>query len=226
MKAKLILSMLVILIAIVATVGGTMAWFTAEEEITPNVFTAGTVTLTAYDSWVDGEDNEIDNWNPGDCSDKTVKVTYKGTKRAFLRMLVEETWEDTDSEDGAWNDRAVPNVEWKVPDPNSPGDYIEWNDPAKWYLGADDFWYYDGDDTETSFELDLKAGGSQTIHALLGNYDGHTSDEIIIMTKVCLDGLSTDNAYQGATYTVAIKFQAIQASHYGEWEWQYFEQYN
>lgn len=51
MKTKLIMSILIILVAIIATVGGTFAWFSDEAVIEFNEFQAGTVRLDAIDSW-------------------------------------------------------------------------------------------------------------------------------------------------------------------------------
>lgn len=51
MKTKLIMRMLVILVAIIATVGGIFSWFTDEAVIEPNEFQAGTDRLDAIDSW-------------------------------------------------------------------------------------------------------------------------------------------------------------------------------
>jgi predicted ribosomally synthesized peptide with SipW-like signal peptide len=165
-KNKILLSTLVILIVIAASLGSTMAWFTDQANVEPNVFKAGTVTLNAEDSWYDDITETVrteGNWNPGDCTDKMIAVTYDGTKKAFLRMQIKETWELVDP---AWNgidvankylspddyfDRTAENVEWKVYvgsnpyedidwdtyDPKTnPNDWIPWNDDDRWHYYA------------------------------------------------------------------------------------------
>ena len=51
-KRKILVSVVVIAFAIAAIAGGTFAWFTASVTVPENTFTAGTVLISATDSWV------------------------------------------------------------------------------------------------------------------------------------------------------------------------------
>ena len=98
MNRKVWMSVLIICLALAAIIGGTLAWFTSTATIGPNVFTAGTLEIEAGESWA--EDYEVTNWNPGDCTDKEVKVKITGTKKAFLRMKIDDGWYEDDGEEG------------------------------------------------------------------------------------------------------------------------------
>jgi predicted ribosomally synthesized peptide with SipW-like signal peptide len=243
MNKRTILSVAIIVLVFAAIGGATMAWFTDEAVVDPNVFTAGTVILDAEDSWYD-ETNPIsvDNWNPGDCTPKMVTVTYEGSKRAFLRMQIMETWAMSDGQEGfltatEYFEQDAPNVEWKIytgtveqyklidwnayKPKDNPNDWKDWNFDGKWKYhasSADDgkgWWYYDGDDTSLTTDV-----GTHTINAISGVTDPGTETTIMIIGLVCLDGPGTSNDYQGAKYTISATFQAIQASHADEWNWE------
>ncbi len=207
MKKRLAISMFVILFVAAAMGGATMAWFTDEADIPGNTFVAGTVELEANDEF-DFTDNIKENWNPGECVDKEVEVVYKGSKDAVLRMRITEQWSDTDNDkDGTWHDRDVPNVDWKV-----NGD--DWNEDNEWYYHENSgWWYYVGDNGEVETTI---GGETLTLSYLDGDEQPIT---IEILSSVCLDGNLTGNDYQDATYTIDITFQAIQASHADQWDW-------
>lgn len=52
MKAKIIISLIVIIIALTASLGATLAWFTDEAVVPENVFTAGSVLISAEETFV------------------------------------------------------------------------------------------------------------------------------------------------------------------------------
>ncbi len=132
MNKKVVLSVLVIVLAIAAVGGATMAWFTDSEELT-NTFTAGTLIIDADDDWRGLIDEDWTNANPGDCKEKDITVKNDGTKRMFVRFDFA----------GAW----------VTPLPNAPvgfepdNDLVtikpDLDDLADWtYLGG--YWYYNG----------------------------------------------------------------------------------
>lgn len=84
-KVKIILSMLVIVIALAASLSATMAWFTDEVAAPENVFTAGTVLISAEESYVINEE-KMSNVNPGDCFVKCFEIVNEGSKTLELRM--------------------------------------------------------------------------------------------------------------------------------------------
>ncbi|MGI6615883.1 MAG: TasA family protein [Dethiobacteria bacterium] len=179
MDKKTLLSLLLIGLAVVAAVGGTLAWFTAEDSVEDNVFTAGTVQISADGEIISGAE-KIDRWNPGDSVEKVFTIENTGNKAIALRGAVEGKWDFEFTGD----DAAV---------------IIDKTDPS-WNVGADGYYYYG----ET-----LEAGETATLHL-----------------EVNLDGELADNQYQGHDYTLSAGFQAIQASHADEWQWDDFGDYN
>jgi predicted ribosomally synthesized peptide with SipW-like signal peptide len=78
---KLLISILSVALGAALIYGATMAWFTAEAEVDPTTFTAGTVTLgdtVLPESRV--------NVNPGDPYEVTWTFKYTGSKNAYLRV--------------------------------------------------------------------------------------------------------------------------------------------
>ncbi len=85
MKAKILISMFIILFVLVASLGATMAWFTAEAEVPANVFTAGTVEISADETYVSNIE-KMNNVNPGDCFVKCFEIENTGSKQIELRL--------------------------------------------------------------------------------------------------------------------------------------------
>ncbi len=218
MKKRGILSVLIIVLAIVAVGGATMAWFTDQSDPIENVFTAGTVIIKAGEEITAGKDT-MDNWNPGDCAKKEFTITNKGTKSIELRGKIETQWYvwTGDEEDKVPYDSEDPDPRWEEWTPDHDGeDYDDavvvtfdaansgnWsedpNEPGIWY-------YADG--------------------PIDGTFDDQTETEVKLTLDVCLDGPKADNQYQGKVFTLTATFQAIQASHADEWNWDDFETYN
>ncbi|HPU00458.1 MAG TPA: TasA family protein [Bacillota bacterium] len=132
MNRKIFTSLLVIGMALAAIAGGTLAWFTAEVDLDDNVFTAGTLEIEADEHW-EYKDTGVENWNPGDCTDKEVLVKISGSKTAYLRMKIDDGWYEKDDE-GNWNPWTPPinPIKMKVGDQEFPA--------GDWALI--DGWYY------------------------------------------------------------------------------------
>ena len=139
MKKSILVGMLVFSLAALMVVGGTLAWFTSEAEVT-NTFTAGTVEIEVVEDGAKG--SIIENWNPGDTTDYDVSVKSLGSKQTYVRVKLEPVWYDGDEE--AEVDEN--NVELTLAE--------DWED--YWVL-ADGWYYYKnilGEDDETSLLLD------------------------------------------------------------------------
>lgn len=81
MKKRNIMLGSAILLAVLLVAGGTMAWFTADANIT-NSFKAGTVKIE-----INGQsETVVENVNPGDSYDNEVSVKNAGSKRAYMRV--------------------------------------------------------------------------------------------------------------------------------------------
>lgn len=164
MKKKILLSMLIILVAIVATIGGTMAWFTSSVSL-DNTFTAGTLRIGGEDTWEGLEGEDWENVNPGDCKDKEFTIKNEGTKNALLRFKF----------DGSWG-TMVDNVWVVMPDSNSGLVTIDFYEPADWYLHTDGWYYYLGrllpaghlDYEDLEFTLKVCVDGPGTDNAYQG----------------------------------------------------------
>ncbi len=244
MKKRLAISMFVILFVAAAMGGATMAWFSDQVTVEPNVFTAGTVELDAFDSW-ESDDFSVDTWNPGDCTPKFIDISYIGNKRAFMRMQITGEWDDEelDGDNVSWKTYVGESDygdlydgdtgEWNIPD--GYDDLSAWfNDDSEWEalvwddgIGSHDFsdewvyydgwWYYaQGSDSDTTI---TKGEGEDAITINAIDPDVDDVEGINIIGAVCLDGAGTGNEYQGKLYTINANFEAIQASHAGEWVW-------
>ena len=201
MDKKILISLGVIVLVLALTIGGTMAWFTDTATIEPNVFTAGTVEIEADEDFNDGF--EVTNWNPGDCTEKIITVENTGTKGILVRAEITESWTFKYEVDGNGDfvlDANGDRVELVDPQPIYPDD-PGWEDVVDWDLSAD--WFYVGDPA-----FDPKADGYYYYDGMLAS----DAAKIEFLTKVCLEGAEAGNKYQGATYTVGVTFEAIQAS--------------
>jgi predicted ribosomally synthesized peptide with SipW-like signal peptide len=181
------------LLAVAAVGGATMAWFTDQSDPLENVFTAGTVIISAGEQIISGED-KMDNWNPGDCAEKEFTITNSGTKAIALRGIVTQKWYELVGTE--W-------VEW-TPDPAGSNAAKVTLVGTGWTEDPDEpgTWYYDG--------------------PIAGTFTEDNPVEVKLNFKVCLDGPEAGNQYQGKRYIMSVTFQAIQASHEGGpdgWEW-------
>ncbi len=179
MKKKVLIILAVLTLSALLA-AGTWAWFTAQADPVTNTFTAGTVAIELHDEFAEGG---IDNWNPGDCTNKVIYVENTGSKAARVRVRLTMAWYDGEEEEFGL---STDNVDL--------GDLGE-----GWTLDEDGWYYY-----EPALE-GTKAGS-----------DNAKTSKLI--EKVCLDGPSTGNEYQGKTLQIKVEAQAIQASNNATWE--------
>ncbi len=104
MRKSVQISLLVLSLAALLIIGGTMAWFTATAEPVTNQFTAGTVEIEIIDVY-----NEVDNWNPGDCTSKEVGLKYTGSKKAYVRVKFDVAW----AKEGSESELPITNIRYK-----------------------------------------------------------------------------------------------------------------
>jgi len=216
MKKRGILSVLIIVLAVAAVGGATMAWFTDQSEPIANSFTAGTLILDVREFFNEAEVLNEENVNPGDCFLKRFEIYNSGTKHMLVRMNLTEKWLfDVDYLEENWvnlglgddaGDVASIVATWTEPfDPADDDGYGELtdvlNNPVKWddieadlvaegWLKhpTDGYWYYNGVlAPETQMALDFEF-------------------------EVCFDGPGMGNAFQKVNYKLVVSFEAIQAS--------------
>ncbi len=204
MNKRAFLSVLIIVLAVASVGGATMAWFTDQSAPIENVFAAGTVEIKASEQWAyDGDTKE--NWNPGDCDDKEFTIKNTGSKGIKIRGIMSANWYGEDGEtlwDGADPDAVT--ITFSTNDPNNNSGWtIEYDDDEEvWYL------YY--------------------APSIPGTFEEPTPEdlEVTVTIKVCLVGNIAGNEYQGKVFKLTTIFQAIQASHSDQWDWDEFDSYN
>ncbi len=201
MKRKLILSILVIIATVGLITGATYAWFTSETEPIENVFTAGTVLIEADEQVNHEEGLNMDNWNPGDEAEKEFTIVNKGTKGIKLRGIFEAQWYEMDENTGKW-------VEWTPEGDDAIEITYEAGDKWTQKEGEPNIWYYNEDIPGSFTEED------------------ESERTVKLKVKVKLDGEKANNQYQGKRFVLRARFQAIQASHSDEWDWDEFDTYN
>ena len=139
MKAKILLSMLIIMFVLAASLGATMAWFTAEAEVPANVFTAGTVEISAEETFVSNVE-KMGNVNPGDCFVKCFEIENTGSKMIEVRLsdLV-----------GEWDFENSVEPVYVAPVPDS-GWVMKFNEDNSGYI-----FYYTGGPVEAGEIIEL-----------------------------------------------------------------------
>lgn len=94
-KKRILFELFYFLIAALVLSGGyTISYFTSQAEVPPNVFTAGTVLVTAGDA--EGNlvisDHGDNTWSPGECRELELTIKNTGSKRAYARARFEADW--------------------------------------------------------------------------------------------------------------------------------------
>ena len=188
-KKNLLIGSALVLAALLV-VGGTMAWFTAAAGPVTNTFKAGTVEIELHDVQMGDNEEEttfptagISNVNPGDEYDKIVYVENTGSKAIYVRVKLTPGWKDDEG-----NSLALEVGTPAVPMATFPivGD--------KWVFHTDDGWYYY---TEPLAGAVVDVANAVTTH---------------LIEKVKFAGAAMTNDYQGATFTLKVEAEAIQAS--------------
>ncbi len=206
MNRRIFTSLLVIMMALSAMGGATVAWFTAEVEI-PNDFTAGTLyfdvdeDITSYEGIYDET-----NVNPGDEFKKEFDIHNDGTKHMLLRMSLTERWKfDTDHLTTNWVQLGLAGDSSDIStwttgvDLEGFGTLAVLTNPVDWtqietdledegWIKEGNWWYYDdvlAPETPSVLEFEF---------------------------SVNFAGSGMGNEFQGVVYKLIVKFEAIQAS--------------
>ncbi len=183
MKAKLLVSLLIIGLVAGLIGGATLAWFTDATEVAPATFTAGTVKVNA-----DGpnvavpEGKSIKNVNPGDCATVTWNIVNAGTKAAEFRVKLAALWTGVNEE--LLDDQGIMDNVAYAPAPGS--DWVMYEENGEVWL------YYTGGPVPGTFNyVANEDGGSEYL----------LQERTIPLTLVVgFDGALTNNAYQAATF--------------------------
>lgn len=155
MKKKIIALSMVACLAATALIGGTLAYFTDEEEAT-NTFTVGNVDITLTEpNWVGSGSQDAPEVYPGEPLAKDPTVENTGANPCFVRIKVEGL------------DCLAPagTITYRT-------DYVTGNLGDHWVDGGDGYFYYDqvlavGETTDALFDqivipTDLENGDATT----------------------------------------------------------------
>ena len=179
------------LVALVGIVGGTYAYFTSSAKLT-NEFTTGTYATSVTEEFVSPT-----NWAPGQKVDKKVNVTNNGTVDIAVRASYTETWK-------AANGTTLSNT-------MDGGESI-----AVFAVGAD---WEKATDGKYYYKSTLAPNGTTTnfITDVTFNPDYEFGDTDMTCTTTSEGGVTevkcenTNTGYAGATYTLDITIETIQA---------------
>jgi alternate signal-mediated exported protein len=198
MKKKMLLATLALLL--VGTFGVTLAYYSTQKDFS-NVFKTGTYGTTIKEKFV-----SPNNWQPGEGIEKEVVATNDGTIPIRVRAKFSEGWK-------AGNGDTLPLTF------GTSGEKIaEFKIDGNWNAAAPDdkgvvYYYYDTelktDETTTSFIEDSK---------VTFNPDYRLTTDDIVCATITEEGYtgekctSTNKGYAGATYTLDITIETIQAN--------------
>ncbi len=155
MKKKIIAVCLIVAMAAIAVVGGTLAWFT-DDEVATNTFTVGNVDITLTEpNWEGSGSEDAPEVYPGEPLAKDPTVKNDGANPCFVRIKV--TGLDCLAPAG--------NITYRT-------DYVTGKLGDNWVLHTDGYFYYNkvlavGETTDALFDqivmpTDLENGDAQT----------------------------------------------------------------
>lgn len=193
--------------ALIISGGYTISYFTSQDEVPPNLFTTGTVRVTAGDA--DGNlvilGGGGNSWNPGESKELELTIQNTGSKRIFARASFEADWiaqlhtntatvtanyEKTDETGGTEEIRRNTSVTY------SYGDHIEIEEPQP--PPPSDHWFTGYDQTSplrfiSASIVEQTQGGS-------GNYSMSGAGILGDMTALNLDGGKSTPTVNGLFY--------------------------
>jgi len=186
-KRNLVLGSVVVLAALLV-VGGTMAWFTASSGPVTNTFIAGTVDIELHDLTYDAEQNSVSFPENGisnvNPGDEYDKIVYvENTGSKAVYVRVKLTPQWKKGE------VALPLTVGEPPVYMATFPLVG----DKWVLHTDGWYYY----TEPLLGAVVDEPNAVTTH---------------LIEKVVFAGAEMTNDYQGATFTLKVEAEAIQAS--------------
>lgn len=162
-----------------------MAWFTSNPEEVKNTFTAGTVKIGVKEEF-----EAPKNWNPGDTTKKDVNIEVESSKQTYVRVLLTPKWEDINGAPLA-NDFVS----------------IEFAEPSYWVDEA-------GNPVSGVINInEIEGYYYYTKIVTSENSPLHLIDEVKFLGESTIEEKQDQNKYQGATFTLTVKAEAVQAFH-------------
>ena len=184
-------------LALVGAVGGTFAYFTSSATF-QNIFDAAEYGVKYLENFV-----SPDNWLPGDNTPKTLTVKNNSDVSVRVRAkIITEEWKKNDTELNLKNenneDVAIKHI-----------NLSDWKPKKRSYYEEDDGYYY--------YQKELEPGETTTsfIQSVLFNPETNLTGECTTTGTVGEGTYSvtcTGGEYSGATYTLEIEVETIQAN--------------
>ena len=160
MKKKIIAVCLIVAMAAIAVVGGTLAWFT-DDEVANNTFTVGKVDITLTEpNWTSSGSQDAPEVYPSEALAKDPTVKNDGANPCFVRIKVTGL------------DCLAPasNITYRT-------DYVDGKLGDNWVKHTDGYFYYNkvlavGETTDALFDQivipsDLTNGDATTLHNIV-----------------------------------------------------------
>lgn len=188
MRKKMIALSLAVALIVVAAIGGTMAYFTDNEEKT-NIFTMGDVDITLTETEWDANEDAHGNVAPGITYAKDPVVTNVGNNPAWIRVDV--TLSDADAfkaaaENHQMNDINLANI-------------FSGHNAEKWTLAGDPVYV-------------ASNGGTLTYSYYYNDVlePGLSTEALFTAVKIPAEFNNADMKVIGADFTIKIQAHAIQ----------------
>lgn len=177
-------------ISLFTILGGTLAYFTTSSNIT-NVF-----NTAKYETQIVEEFVSPDNWTPGTTTDKTIKVTNRGSIDMALRATYTEKWVNANGEQLSLSDSE-----------NNTAAIIHFDN--SWTKSEDGYYYYGSKEELT------KLSPEQTSSSFITGVTFNENIKANLNADVSEDGktitiTSTGDGYDDAVYTLTVKIDTIQ----------------
>ncbi|MCQ2570820.1 MAG: BsaA family SipW-dependent biofilm matrix protein [Candidatus Saccharibacteria bacterium] len=191
MKKKRVLAFIA-LTALVATVGGTVAYYSNVFEFDNN-FKLGSAVTEYVETF-----ESPDNWKSCDTTPKTLVITNKSNTPVAARFKIEEYWKKAGSTStGHDSDLSSTYMDEKVA-------IINFQNEGDWEKKGD--WYY--------FKRTLDEGESTTslLESVSFNCNVNFAGDVVY-SEDGKTGYSTTNDYQNAKYHLYITAQTVEESH-------------
>jgi len=174
-----------LVLAALLVVGGTMAWFTAGAGPVTNTFTAGTVEIELHDVTYDDLQALVPFPENGI---QNVNPGDDYTKIVYVKNTGSKAVYVRVYLTPAWTDPEGASLPLEAGDPSVPMATFPLLTGSKWVLHTDGYYYY----------KDPVAPGASTQN---------------LIEQVIFAGAEMTNDYQGATFTLKVEAEAVQASH-------------
>ena len=179
------------LVALIGVVGGSWAYYTSNTKFTGE-FTTGT-----YSTSITEEFESPDNWTPGTTTKKKINVANRGSVPIVTRAKYTEKWVSSNGTQLSLERNGRRVAQFTV--------------GSKWIKATDGWYYYE--DTLTAPEESQDFISSVTFDK---NFELQEGVDIHCETNTTATGqesvcTSLETGYAGATYTLVVTIETIQA---------------